>query len=205
MKKIYQIVMLCAMSVALVSCGGSSKTADTAVEKTIEEQLKEGTLGVYELAQKACSSGDFEGAHKCVAHARERSDWDYEDYEKVVSYVFSEEAKYLISNNTDNAMARIKMMIADLTPQTARPAKDGDWYNTKADDYAKEAGLYNQILSRFVDYLLSMDMVDEAKQIAGKGLAVPYKKTSYYKEHSGWVDPLEYDDTQAKEIAEKVK
>lgn len=208
MKKIYQIIMLCAIGLAFVSCGGNGSKNDPeqqSVDEFLEPLVSHGYLnsiqqGLVEgYARKSVNKGDFDAAHKCIAALKGGGC----SVSELVVDVYAEEAKYLIANNAEDAMPRIKMMLAEAVPK-AKPAKGGDWYDEHVEDYAKEAKHYNNLLSRIVDYLLSVDMEDEAKQIADKGLEIPVEKEHVYR-NDQWVHPFGYDNSHAEEIAAKVK
>lgn len=215
MKKIYQIIMLCAIGFALVSCGGNGSNSTTSrhgSEESVENHEVDEFLEKYEgiplscyqeedieaYARKAVMSGDFEAAHKCLARLKSEDNFlNHDDLEEFTLEISVEEAKYLVANNTDDTMPRIKMKIADFSPKTAKPVI-GDDMNSydPAAKYLEEVEKYNAFLSKVVDYLVSVDMIDEAKQIAGKGLERPVEKS--YKVDS-------FSDADAQAIADKVK
>lgn len=178
--------MLCTASIVMVGCSDNSSK---------KEELN--GSNALKFAQDACNREDYNYAHQCVAVAKESYGHDaylFHHYADVALLVYGEEMKFVLTNNLDNPMARVKMMLADLTPRTAKPIVGANWYDCEL--YLEEVQLYNTFLSKIVDYLLAVDLEEEAKSIAGRGLEVPVEINFFLGS---------FDKSDAKAIAAKVK
>ena len=126
MKKIYQIIMLCAMSIALASCGGGSTTE------------KEPEPTDY---KEACEQHDFQKAYSFVnelkkemqEYENENADqirdgeegWSYgqdefatyenlkENYEEAEHYVVLQEATYILESQGLDGLVKISMVVKE--------------------------------------------------------------------------------------------
>lgn len=89
MKKIYQIIMLCAMSFALVGCA-----------KNYQKEI-----------EAACGNNDFEKAYQLLAEAKE----DLKIYEVVdlETFVFDKEVQFLISQDNDECSNRLAYLFKE--------------------------------------------------------------------------------------------
>lgn len=189
MKKIYQIIILCAMGIALLSCGNKN-IEETDVYEFLEDPDCYSKMD--EFLSKLCANEDFKSAHICLAKYGEGPN-------KHKLYVYTEEMKFLLSSNQDNAIPRVKIMLAEMAPTYGKPAI-GDSFGAleDADHYKSEAELYNTFLSRIVDFLIAIDFTEEAKQFATKGLAIPVNHGHEYKVTG-------FNEEQANAIAAKVQ
>ena len=126
MKKIYQIIMLCAMGIALASCGGGSTT-----EKEPE----------HTDYKEACEQHDFQKAYSIVnelkkemqEYENENADiisvgkkgWSYgqdelatyknlkENYEEAEHYVVLQEATYILESQGLDGLVKISMVVKE--------------------------------------------------------------------------------------------
>ena len=126
MKKIYQIIMFCAMGIALASCGSGSTT-----EKEPE----------YTDYKEACEQHDFQKAYSIVnelkkemqEYENENADqirdgeegWSYgqdefatyknlkENYEEAEHYVVLQEATYILESQGLDGLVKISMVVKE--------------------------------------------------------------------------------------------
>ena len=99
MKKIYQIILFCAIGFALVSCGGNGSNSASVKQNAEETDYK-----------KACADGNFVRAHELVENM---SDWDRHKSE-AENYVFNAEVKAVVIEYADeNLLPRLQLMLSD--------------------------------------------------------------------------------------------
>lgn len=158
------------------------------------------------FAREAMSREDYSASHRCIDYLRSSENlWLHRElYCKLRADVYSEEFKYMLSNDPYNSMVKIKVLLSDLVPTITKPSigtdissnGDGGWENFL--EYKEEAMAYNTVLGKLVDLLLVLDMAEEAKEFANKGLEIPIQDTKN-EIISG------YSDDDAKTIANKVR
>lgn len=104
MKKLFEVLAICCLSVLLlVACGGSSSIKVTGQNGA-----------VYKSYQEACEANDFEAAHR---FANELDSYDAYDY------VFQKEAMYLLSLDDRQAEKRLIILLSE--QPTGRIRHDG--------------------------------------------------------------------------------
>ena len=99
MKKIYQIIMLCAMSIAIASCGNSNPSGNE-------------SEGDY---RTAVQNGDFEEAHKILETIS-----DFDKYIEAMKYIYINEIQ-TISLNDDDAEDKIVYLLSGIPTHGVRP------------------------------------------------------------------------------------
>lgn len=124
MKKIYQIIMLCAMSIAIASCGNSTPSGN---------ESKVDYKGDY---RTAVQNGDYEAAHKIIKQLRmdfeeeraeqfakgeefgedERMSVEYkaQTYFEAIKDVYCSEVMYLMSDNNPEVDTKIIFLLNEM-------------------------------------------------------------------------------------------
>lgn len=198
MKKVFQFIMLFAMAMAFTGCGGSSNNEIQNVDEFLSKVGFREYDEVEKYARSAIAREDYAAAHKCIEYLKA------EGWRSLTLEVdaYGEEVKYLLSNDPDNAMPRIKLLLVDLTPSKAKPAVGITGYDAskECEYYKSQAEAYNSLVSKIVDVLLALDMTDDAKMFLDKGLEIPVWTGG---EMGGQLSG--YDNADAQAIANKVK
>lgn len=210
MKKIFQFIMLFAMAMVFANCGGNSNKDKEIEIQDVDEFLSEVRRydmdKVEQYAREAVKREDFEAAHKCIERIKsQRSIWVKQAW-NLAADVYAEETKFLLSNDPDNAVTKIRLLLADITPTEGKPTIGMEEYDAR--DYKSQAQSYNNLLGRIVEYLVALDMEEEASKISGKGLEIPvYEETTIAKD--GEEESVErvsgFDNADAQAIANKIK
>lgn len=129
MKKIYQIIMLCAMGIALASCGGGSTT----------ENYKEIGGSTTENYKEACEQHEFQKAYSFVNELKKemqeyqnqngwaiKNNWENEtaeynnlknNYEEAEHYVVLQEAAYILESQGLEGLVKISMVVKEHNAQ----------------------------------------------------------------------------------------
>lgn len=205
MKELIKYFLLGCLVIALI--GGIMETCEDSKHDSddVEYFLSKGysVESVAEFARNALTREDYSAAHKCIDYIKNKG-WLHRDelYDLKID-VYSEEIKYLLSSDPDNSMVKIKVLLSDLAPTVAKPSigtdvsssGDDGWDNYQ--EYKGAAVAYNAVLGKLVDLLLALDMKEEAKEFANKGLEIPIQDTENER-ISG------YSAEDAKAIADKV-
>lgn len=126
MKKIYQIVMLCAMVVALASC-------DTRSEHDKADELEAECI-------EAVNSGDFSKAHGLLAELKTIGPSD--NYDRSLSLVYQKEIQTLIASNDEDVSDKITFLMQEYPIEGGRPegldrSGDGGLYHHSCIEYNK--------------------------------------------------------------------
>lgn len=109
MKKIYQIIMLCAMSIAIASCGNSTHSGNA---ENDENESKVDYKGDY---RTAVQNGDFEEAHKILETIS-----DFDKYIEAMKYIYINEIQ-TISLNDEDAEDKIVYLLSGIPTHGVRP------------------------------------------------------------------------------------
>lgn len=109
MKKIYQIIMLCAMSIAIASCGNSTHSGNAGND---ENESKVDYKGDY---RTAVQNGDFEEAHKILETIS-----DFDKYIEAMKYIYINEIQ-TISLNDEDAEDKIVYLLSGIPTHGVRP------------------------------------------------------------------------------------
>ena len=109
MKKIYQIIMLCAMSIAIASCGNSPPAGSA---ENDENESKVDYKGDY---RTAVQNGDFEEAHKILETIS-----DFDKYIEAMKYIYINEIQ-TISLNDEDAEDKIVYLLSGIPTHGVRP------------------------------------------------------------------------------------
>lgn len=109
MKKIYQIIMLCAMSIAIASCGNSTPSGNA---ENDENESKVDYKGDY---RTAVQNGDFEEAHKILETIS-----DFDKYIEAMKYIYINEIQ-TISLNDEDAEDKIVYLLSGIPTHGVRP------------------------------------------------------------------------------------
>ena len=126
MKKIYQIIMLCAMSIALASCGGGSTTEkepeptdykeaceqhDFQKAYSIVNELKKEMQEYENENANAISDGErglFYGQDEVATYKNLK-----ENYEEAEHYVVLQEATYILESQGLDGLVKISMVVKE--------------------------------------------------------------------------------------------
>lgn len=180
MKKVYMLIMLFAMSVAMTSCLSTESKEEKKdeienVDAFLEKTKSYDDEKVEDYARKAVTREDFEAAHKCIDWLKSNFAYRKKENLKLQEEVYGEEVKFLLANNPDNAMAKIKFLLTDFTPSASKPGVGISGFDShkEYDSYKMEAESYNRLLGRIVDCLLALDKNEDALKLARKGLTIP--------------------------------
>ena len=109
MKKIYQIIMLCAMSIAIASCGNSTHSGNA---ENDENESKVDYKGDY---RTAVQNGDFEEAHKILETIS-----GFDKYIEAMKYIYINEIQ-TISLNDEDAEDKIVYLLSGIPTHGVRP------------------------------------------------------------------------------------
>lgn len=156
------------------------------------------------FARAALTREDYSASHRCIDYIKNKGVLYREELGMLKVDVYDEEIKFLLSNDPVNSIVKIKVLLSDLVPTIAKPSVgtdlsssgDGGWGNFQ--EYKEDAMAYNAVLGKLVDILQALDMTEEVKEFANKGLEIPVQDTTTEK-ISG------YSNTDAIAIANKVK
>lgn len=115
MKKIYQIIMLCAMGITLASCGGSSSKADykSAIEindyETAHKIIKQlRTDFEEERAAQMAKGGDFMVDERMSVEAKAQT------YFEAIKDVYCSEVMYLMSDNNSEIDTKMIFILNEM-------------------------------------------------------------------------------------------
>lgn len=170
MKKIYQIIVLCVMSIVLASCGGSSTPAN---EETSVDNKDYKT---------PADNDDFSAAHEVIKNLMK----DYEEkfvnmkpfdeddvmnlatlYMDAASYVYCAETRYLFTSEEENAERRLKVLINEF-PHIGKIFPEG-YYNEDEEHNlfpCKLYSVYAKANNVFAECFLNMAISNGNKQLA---------------------------------------
>ena len=204
MKKIYQIILFCAIGFALVSCGGNGSNSASVKQNAEETDYK-----------KACAEGDFARAYELV---EKMSDLDYKRRQakhKAKEYVFNAEVKTLVIENDDEQLKpRLLLLLSDYAPTLGKPKAENGFAGTsnsyddekkkKCEDYQAQAERYNVKCLKVVDVLTIMGKIGIAEQIANMMLDVPSWSNEYRVKLDRYEWSIKYHDTQKQEALKKI-
>lgn len=212
MKKIYLFIMLCAMSVAVASCGGcSNNNSDDWNDDEVYDEDNDKTY--RELLTEACDDRDFVRAYQLA-------DPDEED----INFVVKQEAAYVLESQGEKGLVRLQMIVnehnaswlyldmlkvaismGDETLAT-KLYKMGNQCDEQAVDYAITADMEDLIiafLNRNTNYIDKRSVIDylEEKGLFEKTVSVINKKKLEEKANTEKADNAKL----AANIREKLK
>ena len=149
MKKIYQIIMLCAMSIAIASCGNSTPSGNE-------------SEGDY---RTAVQNGDFEEAHKILETIS-----DFDKYIEAMKYIYINEIQ-TISLNDDDAEDKIVYLLSGIPTHGVRPSNydhigccsDGE----EEMSYLKFVQTYNELCNTALTLALNRKNKKFAQNVIG--------------------------------------
>ena len=146
MKKIYQIIMLCAMSIAIASCGNSNPF---------------GSKGDY---RTAVQNGDFEEAHKILETIS-----DFAEYIEAMKYIYINEIQ-TISLNDDDAEDKIVYLLSGIPIHGVRPNEGLVEHIEDSDEemiYLKFVQTYNELCNTALTLALNRKNKEFAQNVIG--------------------------------------
>ena len=115
MKKIYQIIMLCAMGIALASCGGSSSKADykSAIEindyEAAHKIIKQLGMDFEEERAEQLAKGEEFGADERMSVESKA-----QTYFEAIKDIYCSEVMYLMSDNNSEVDTKIIFILNEL-------------------------------------------------------------------------------------------
>ena len=149
MKKIYQIIMLCAISIAIASCGNSNPSGNE-------------SEGDY---RTAVQNGDFEEAHKILETIS-----DFDKYIEAMKYIYINEIQ-TISLNDEDAEDKIVYLLSGIPTHGVRPS-DYDHIGGCSDgeeemSYLKFVQTYNELCNTALTLALNRKNKEFAQNVIG--------------------------------------
>ena len=158
MKKIYQIIMLCAMSIAIASCGNSTHSGNA---ENDENESKVDYKGDY---RTAVQNGDFEEAHKILETIS-----GFDKYIEAMKYIYINEIQ-TISLNDDDAEDKIVYLLSGIPTHGVRP-NEGliDFCYDFGEEmiYLKFVQTYNELCNKALTLALNRKNKEFAQNVIG--------------------------------------
>ena len=155
MKKI--IVLLTVFSIAVLlftGCGSSSKKEDFTIKGADGKE--------YESYREACRAGDFDVAHKFVDKLKEEGK-DYYAIREAEDYIFNYEVNALISQNSEEANARVIYLLNEIKIDGSRSSIGQQEINGSV--YGNSCGRYNVKCDKILEMSISLRNQDMARKI----------------------------------------
>ena len=161
MKKIFQIIMLCAMSIAIASCGNSTPSGNAGNAGNAENESKVDYEGDYRMAVQ---NGDFEEAHKILETIS-----DFEKYIEAMKYIYINEIQ-TISLNDDDAEDKIVYLLSGIPIHGVRPNEGLVEHIKNSDEemiYLKFVQTYNELCNTALTLALNRKNKEFAQNVIG--------------------------------------
>lgn len=126
MKKIYQIIMLCAMGIALASCGGGSTTEKEHYKEACEQHDFQKAYSIVNELKKEMQEYENENAYEIrsgeegmVFGQDEFATYKNlkENYEEAEHYVVLQEATYILESQGLDGLVKISMVVKEHNAQ----------------------------------------------------------------------------------------
>ena len=138
MKKIYQIIMLCAMGIALASCGNSSKSSLFSNSGDYKEAVKQ---------------GDFETSHEILEKLHDEvvaANYSYEKqnaYLDAMDYVYKKEIQTILLNDGAEAENKIVFLLSEIPIDGECPSRGSIdyYYDSDFDVYCRFVASFNRL------------------------------------------------------------
>ena len=148
MKKIFLIIILCAIGFAIASCGNSNPF---------------GSKGDY---RTAVQNGDFEAAHKILDTIS-----DFAEYKEAMKYIYTNEIQ-TISLNDDDAEDKIVYLLSGIPTRGVRPNEglnDFIWHSGQDEKmiYLKFVQTYNELCNTALTLALNRKNKEFAQNVIG--------------------------------------
>lgn len=179
MKKIYQIVMLCAMVVALASCDTRSQ-AEKEHDKADELEAE---------CIEAVNSGDFSKAHGLLAELKTIGQWG--NYDRSISLVYQKEIQTLIASNDEDVSDQITFLMQEYPIEGVRQEKGLGRYSVGVFPYEQSCIEYNKLCDKALTLALNRRNEQLARTIV-----------NLYKENPHRIDGSGHED-DAKEVKDE--
>lgn len=126
MKKIYQIIMLCAMGIALASCGGGSTTEKEHYKEACEQHDFQKAYSIVNELKKEMQEYENENAYEisCGETGAPFGQDEFatyknlkENYEEAEHYVVLQEATYILESQGLDGLVKISMVVKEHNAQ----------------------------------------------------------------------------------------
>lgn len=154
MKKIYQIIMLCAMSIALAGCSGENYSAN---ESAYKEACEQGDfIKAYDIVDGIKKEADKHLANSNGMDDRDEAmafDVAYSKYKEAEYYVVLHEAIYVLENQGIDGLVKIALLVKE---------HDADWLYKELLDVVK--AMNNKELEKKLKVLAGLE-TEESDEI----------------------------------------
>lgn len=154
MKKIYQIIMLCAMGIALASCGGGS-TTENYKEACEQHEFQKAYSFVNELKKEMQEYQNQNGTAIKFDCGNETAQYNNlkNNYEEAEHYVVLQEATYILESQGLDGLVKISMVVKE---------HDAQWVYADLIDIAVAMG--NEELENRLQKLAGTSVDDDSNE-----------------------------------------